>query len=206
MTSTLAAARPSHLEPLQPPTLASRPPSVLQGVPARRCSHGHPNDPEVDRCLTCGETIDLDAPVEDVRPTPVARLVIDDGTALDLDADLVVGRAPDGRSPQLTVEGPQVSRSHLLLSARGWRLMVRDLGSTNGTFLQRLGARGRRRVPEDRSIPVAVGDHLHFGGRRATVVPYPGSNDLGASELDSNSLGSSDLELGYLGPPSAAAD
>jgi hypothetical protein len=79
-----------------------------------------------------------------------------------------VGAEVDGEP--LTVSGRQVSRRHFAIEVRGWRLHIRDLGSTNGTFVTRRGERGRRRIPEDQSIELWVGDTIHFGERQALVV------------------------------------
>lgn len=152
--------------------LALRPVPPLHGIPAKRCPDGHPNDPEAVTCRLCDHPIDVAVSVVDLQPGPLGRLLLEDGTATALVADLTVGRCPpDDEAPDtLVVVGRQVSRVHFAVEVRGWRLGVRDRGSTNGTFITRRGERGRRRVPEDRSVPLAIGDAIHFGARQALVV------------------------------------
>ena len=144
-------------------------------IPTKRCPAGHPNNPDGDRCRVCDQPFHGAAEVVAVAPVALARLLLEDGTAIDVVTDLAIGRSPHGggAADTLTVTGPQVSRRHLLLEARGWQLTVRDCGSTNGTFLTRRGERGRRRVPEDQAIPIRIGDALHFGSRQALVVQPP---------------------------------
>ncbi len=155
------------------PQLALRPVPAPDGVPAKRCPDGHPNDPEATVCRLCHHRLDQAASIVDLPPEALARLLLEDGTAIDLIDDLVIGRCPpgdDGTRTPLVVSGRQVSRCHLSIEIRGWRLLIRDQGSTNGTFISRRGERGRRRVPEDRSIPLGVGETVHFGDRQALVV------------------------------------
>jgi hypothetical protein len=183
-------------EPTEPPgigrrlrSLALRPVPPPDAIPAKRCPNGHPNDPEATGCRLCQAGLDVAAPVVDVRPEPLARLLLEDGTAVDLVADLVIGRCPadpgpadgfdprpdgtigsDGAGDTLTVTGRPVSRRHLVVEIRGWRLLIRDVGSTNGTFVARHGERGRRRVPDARAVTLRIGDTIHFGTRQALVV------------------------------------
>lgn len=155
------------------PGLALRPVPAPDGIPAKRCPLGHPNDPEATDCRLCDHRLDVAASIVDLAPEPLARLLLEDGTAVDLVDDLVVGRCPpddDRPAESLVVTGRQVSRRHLRIEIRGWRLLIQDQGSTNGTFITRRGERGRRRVPEDRSIPLRIGETVHFGDRQALIV------------------------------------
>ena len=154
------------------PVLALRPVPTPDGIPAKRCPVGHPNDPEAEICRLCRQPIDAATSVVDLVPRSLGRLLFEDGTAVDLVTDLWIGRCPPDEPgvESLTVTGRQVSRCHLVVQVRGWRLLVRDEGSTNGTFLTRRGERGRRRIPEDQAAPLALGDTIHFGARQALVV------------------------------------
>src|SRR5215218_2393979 len=63
------------------------------------------------------------------------KLISTDGRhAFDLDGDLplVVGRAPTSDIP---VIDPTISRRHAAIECEEDRVVVRDLGSSNGTFL-----------------------------------------------------------------------
>ena len=154
--------------------LALRPVPPLDGIPAKRCPAGHANDLEAMQCRLCGQAIGVATPIVDVPPEPLARILLEDGTAVDLDTDLLIGRSPSAENgtETLTVAGRQVSRRHLLIEVRGWRLRVRDVESTNGTFLSRQGERGRRRIPDGVTAPVHLGDTIHFGSRQALIVAY----------------------------------
>ncbi|QDU93178.1 EAL domain-containing protein [Lignipirellula cremea] len=49
-----------------------------------------------------------------------------------VDLPLIIGRS---ETADFTVDSTRVSREHVMIERRGSRLIVRDLGSTNGTFL-----------------------------------------------------------------------
>ena len=112
-------------------------------VPAKLCSAGHANPPTAASCEICS---DLLAPgtaklVNLPRPS-LGWLELDDGSALELDDELLIGRQPD-RDPdasranlrRVQVTGEKVSRSHVELRFSGWDVFVVDCGSTNGTFV-----------------------------------------------------------------------
>jgi pSer/pThr/pTyr-binding forkhead associated (FHA) protein len=56
------------------------------------------------------------------------------GATFDLGADLVIGRGP---KCQVVLDDSYVSQMHARLFAKGDAFMVEDLGSTNGTYLNR---------------------------------------------------------------------
>ena len=61
-----------------------------------------------------------------------AALVLSDGTARVLEADLSIGRAPDN---DLQLTPKSVSRRHARLTRRQGRWYLEDRGSRNGTYL-----------------------------------------------------------------------
>ena len=176
--STTRSDRQQSSSPLDRPA-DEAPPVDLRAIPdpaplaTKFCSHRHPNNVDRSTCRVCDEAFTGAAHIVAVRPLAVGRLLLEDGTAVDVADDLLIGRSPTahGRSGTLTVTGRQVSRRHLLVEARGWQLYVRDCDSTNGTFIARQHERGRRRVPVDNAVPVHAGDIIHFGSRHALVVP-----------------------------------
>ncbi|MGI9599118.1 MAG: FHA domain-containing protein [Acidimicrobiales bacterium] len=141
-------------------------------IATKLCPDNHPNDPDAEECRICDRRFEGGTEVVALEPRSVARLLLEDGSAVDVADSLMIGRSPIGSEgvDTLTVTGRQVSRRHLLLEARGWQLYVMDCDSTNGTFLTRRGEKGRRRVPVDEAIPVRIGDSIHFGSRQALVV------------------------------------
>lgn len=91
-----------------------------------------------------------------------------DGDVVRLSGTLVVGRDPDvgrvdGPLPvhALRLPHPHVSGSHLALSGDGVAVLVRDLGSTNGTTLRRAG--GGSEPIEHVPVTVVGGDVIDLG-------------------------------------------
>lgn len=102
-------------------------------------------------------------PAPPVTARPVARLVVSEGDAVDVDRVVLVGRAPQARrsddvEPHLVaVASPhqEISSTHLEVrpgsGADHGSAVVTDLGSTNGTLLVQPGL-----PPEDLKAGVAV--------------------------------------------------
>jgi len=86
-----------------------------------------------------------------------AKLIVIDGDALsrqyDLQLPTIIGRS---RRTDLTLGHPLVSRQHCEVFEANGVLMVRDLGSLNGTFV------GQTRIAEQ-AMPVKPGDLLSVG-------------------------------------------
>lgn len=134
------------------------------------CRNGHANSAERSRCRACAAP--LDGPARRVARPPLGAIELSTGEHFVLDRSAIVGRRPrasraDGRqAPQLiTVPSPQqdVSRTHLELRLEGWHVVAIDLGSTNGTTLQREGADRLWLRPQD-GIVLHDGDRLDLGG------------------------------------------
>lgn len=160
-------AEPNPFDRARPSAVPANPPLV-----AKCCSADHPNDPDAESCWVCDERFDGAATLVERVPGTLARLLFEDGTAVAVADDLMIGRSPisEGLRATLTVNGRQVSRQHVVLEIRGWRLYAKDWGSTNGTFLTRRGERGRRRIPTEDGVPLRIGDSIHFGSRQALVA------------------------------------
>ena len=89
--------------------------------------------------------------------------------ALELCGDVLVGRAADGIRPDLDLTpyaGMElgVSRQHALLRPTTSRLLVLDMGSANGTYLNARALDEANPVAE-----VTDGDILSFGGLHLKV-------------------------------------
>ena len=108
------------------------------------------------------------------RP-PLGVLLLDDGSVFQLDSDYIVGREPsldssvaDGTAKPLRIydDSGIVSRVHVRIHLDGWRVLVTDLGSANGTRLLMPGQPppGQPLAPQ---IPVmlATGSQVDLGGR-----------------------------------------
>lgn len=113
-------------------------PSVL----AVLCSAGHPTPPHGDRCRVCGASIPPQEPFTMPRP-PLGVLRLSTGDVVTLDRSVLLGRAPKpgegltahDRPHVVKVPSPErdVSRNHVEVILEGWHVLIRDLGTTNGT-------------------------------------------------------------------------
>jgi len=61
----------------------------------------------------------------------------------------LIGRSGGGAGADIELDDPEVSRAHAVVECRGTRIAVRDLGSTNGTFVE--SERVAERQLEDRT-------------------------------------------------------
>ncbi|MBI5533005.1 MAG: FHA domain-containing protein [Deltaproteobacteria bacterium] len=99
----------------------------------------------------------LDAQGETARPRLVGIEGPDEGKELDLSEPMrpyVLGR---GRDVDLPIDVSDASRRHAQVVRRGDTLLVRDLGSKNGTHIE------AGPVPVDRDATLRVGDVLRIG-------------------------------------------
>lgn len=127
-------------------------------VLAVRCMSGHHNAPHATRCRVCGQELPTQQPEPTVRPA-LGVLRLSTGDVVTLDRGVLVGRAP--RSPHevdsaeaphlLRVASPdnEISRNHVEVVLDGWHVLVRDLGSTNGTTVALPGSSPVRVRPDD---------------------------------------------------------
>ncbi len=127
-------------------------------VPGVLCPAGHPSPPQSRRCRTCDREIAPQQPVPVPRPS-LGVLRISTGGSVPLDRGVLLGRAPRvdedqpaGTRPHvLRVGGPDrdISRNHAEFLLEGWQVLVRDLGSTNGTTVTRPGQQPLRLRPHE---------------------------------------------------------
>ncbi len=88
------------------------------------------------------------------------RLVVGAETHALVDGEYGVGRASEA---EIQIDSSEVSRRHALLVVAGGEVRVRDLGSSNGTFVDDV------RVEGDSEVAVAPGARLRFGSIRASL-------------------------------------
>ncbi len=131
------------------------------------CPAGHPSPPHAGTCRTCGREIPPQQPFQTPRPA-LGVLRISTGGVVPLDRGVLLGRAPrvneelpaNQRPHLLRVGGVErdISRNHAEVVLEGWHVLVRDLGSTNGTTVTLPGQEPvRLRPTEDQGIePGAV--------------------------------------------------
>ncbi len=77
--------------------------------------------------------------------------------------EVVIGRSEDCQIR--IVEGP-VSRRHARVVFDGGRYFLEDLGSGNGTLLNRVPVKGR--------VQIQIGDRIFIGTRELQIVGGPG--------------------------------
>ena len=152
------------------------------------CVQGHFTDADRPTCLSCGTPLPADAHRVRLPRPPTGILVTDGGTIYTVTGDLVIGREPEtapdvvaGRAHPLPLRDSarSTSRVHAHLTVSGWRVLLSDDASANGTFLSRHGAAGPwLPVPPHSPVPLVHGDRIRLGKRqllfdawRETVVP-----------------------------------
>lgn len=141
------------------------------------------------------EPMDPPLPHEAVAPLtetleetpPAARLVLSDGTTVDLTQPVRIGRAPSGGEDGhevvlVTVRSPQqdISRTHVQVMQQDGQVIVTDLNSTNGTHLIRPGMQDEEELlAPGLGVPVEIGSVLELGdGVRVRIeppLPSPGN-------------------------------
>jgi hypothetical protein len=134
-------------------------------VQAVHCGAGHPNPPTAEGCRVCGMPIHDHSVTIVPRPT-VGRIQFADGSVVELDRGLLLGRKPtyapgqEGAvdAPRLVaVPDPEqsLSRVHAELRVEGWQVLVLDRGSMNGTRVELPGQEPILLRPEEPCLLVA---------------------------------------------------
>jgi hypothetical protein len=158
---------------------------LVEGV---LCSRGHFNDPELASCPSCGASLPPAGRRVTLPRPPLGIVVTDGGTVYTVTGNYVIGREAE-RSPEVLTgralplplrdAARSTSRVHARLTVSGWRVLISDNWSANGTFLSRRGAGGPW-LPLTPEEPVALvpGDRIRLGKRqllfdcwRETPVP-----------------------------------
>lgn len=159
--------------PEQPPDsggLAVPMPTIL-GV---YCKNGHFDDPDARFCAVCGISMNQQTLARKPGPRPpLGVLAFDDGSIFQLDTDYVIGRDP-GLSPEVaagharplcvTDDAGIVSRAHAALQLDGWRVLVKDLGSANGTRIRPHGGESDEQLAPHVPAELTPGSHVDLGG------------------------------------------
>ncbi len=143
--------------------------SMLKGGPqvlARFCDRGHANPPERATCFVCGSVVSGDARTTD-RPQ-LGWIRVEGGETIPLKGPIVAGRSPKSTAVKLdetprlvALPHPHVSGTHLAILIEGWRILAKDLRSSNGTYLRRHG-KPPVRLPES-PVPLVAGDLIDLG-------------------------------------------
>ena len=144
-------------------------PSAVQ-VLSVVCGQGHVNPPMLTQCFVCSQPT-VEGSLEQ-RPRPEFVLAqLPDGRRISLGTGAVFGRRPRSRAPQhepqpqlIVVDSPNedISRSHVELRIEEWSVVVEDLGSTNGTVLEREG-QPPQRLRGSAPMFAYIGDRIDLG-------------------------------------------
>jgi FHA domain len=124
-------------------------------VLAVRCITGHPNPVAAPACRVCNNPI-TDRVTQQIPRPVLGELHLSTGDTIVLERGIILGRAPDaptgrGRDEpnimRLLSPDNDISRNHLEVRIDGWRVLVADLGSTNGTFVAPKGGPYEKLAP-----------------------------------------------------------
>lgn len=158
---------------------------LVEGV---HCPAGHFTDPEQPTCRACGASLPPGLQRVRLPRPPLGVLVTDGGTIYPVTGDFVIGREPDeapdvlaGRARPLPLRDAarSTSRVHAHVTVAGWRVLISDDGSANGTSVSGHGAAGPwLPVAPQAPLPLTHGDRIRLGRRqllydtwREAVVP-----------------------------------
>ncbi|MEU0266146.1 FHA domain-containing protein [Nocardioides sp. NPDC006303] len=134
------------------------PPAGGPTVWAVYCPQGHASPPYSPTCRICRMALPPhQQPVSVPRPA-LGQLKLGDGRVVILDRGAVFGRSPradasgntgaGGVPPHLVkVMLPDISRLHTEVRLEEWQVLVRDLGSANGSYLTLPGGRPQQMRP-----------------------------------------------------------
>ena len=153
--------------------------AMVEGV---SCRNAHFNDPEAATCAVCGVPLEGSTGRHQEPRPPLGVLVTDDGSVFTVTADYVIGRDParaasvlTGQARPLVLQDEEhsTSRVHARLTLAGWKVMVSDGGSANGTFVSRSGPSGPwTPVPADPGVRLYPGDRVRIGKRQLLFDCY----------------------------------
>lgn len=164
--------------PVGPPSYPGEAPSYPSGAPVVEgvmCENGHFGDPGAPYCAVCGIPMDQRGVprTHGVRPS-LGVLVLDDGSMVELDGDYVIGREPTldesvaaghARPLRLLDETGIVSRAHVRVHLDGWRVLVVDLDSANGTRVRVPGQQAEQPLLPHVPLALVPGSLVDLGTR-----------------------------------------
>ncbi|MEU3642853.1 FHA domain-containing protein [Lentzea sp. NPDC034063] len=149
---------------------------LLQGrkdlVRAKKCPAGHLSSDYAVYCRVC--EVPLPEQVAAMLPVPVLGLLrLSNGDTISLDRNVVMGRDPSGDRGGVNLvqvgreNDTEISRTHVEIRPANWDVLVRDLGSMNGTSISRPGCPPEKLAPHIDEIlypgtRVTLGDQFFF--------------------------------------------
>jgi hypothetical protein len=125
------------------------------------CPAGHPSPPHAGTCRVCDRDVPPQQPFQTPRP-PLGTIKLSTGDVVTLDRGVLLGRAPKVNADLPPAQRPHlvrvvsrendISRNHAEIVLEGWHVLVRDLGSTNGTTVALPGQQAVRLRPSDSQV------------------------------------------------------
>jgi hypothetical protein len=125
------------------------------------CPAGHTSPPHSGVCRLCGREIPPQQPFQTARP-PLGLLRLASGDVVQLDRGVLLGRSPKVNAELTAADRPHlvkvssaqndISRNHVEIVLEGWHVLIRDLGSTNGTTVALPGQHPVRLRPSDQQV------------------------------------------------------
>lgn len=149
-------------------------------VLAVSCAAGHLNPPDAGRCRVCRAEVPEQR--AELAPRPALGVLhLSTGEEVTLDRSVRLGRAPrqadegDEQAHLVRVSSPEneISRNHAEVVLDGWRVLVRDLGSTNGTTVTPPGA-GPQRIRAGQEVGLEPGGTITLADRVSVVLEVAG--------------------------------
>ena len=164
----VSMAAPAVSAPVQQPVPPARP-----AVPAR---HGGASAmPKVPQAPTPQASAPQQAaPRPSFASAPTLAIIVDDGQRIEVNAQIVLGRAPeqtpaDAQAIAIADSTRSLSRTHLRVApADGEALWIEDTFSANGTRLQAPDG-STQPLPRGQRVKVPVGTVLSLGERKLSV-------------------------------------
>ncbi|MFJ8959039.1 FHA domain-containing protein [Lentzea sp. NPDC102401] len=174
---SVPARQPVTETVLRTTTLSPNDTHMLQGtrtglVRARKCPAGHLSSDYAVYCRVC--EVPLPEQVAAMLPVPVLGLLrLSNGDTISLDRNVVMGRDPSGDRGGVNLvqvgreNDTEISRTHVEIRPANWDVLVRDLGSMNGTSISRPGCPPEKLAPHIDEIlypgtRVTLGDQFFF--------------------------------------------
>lgn len=167
---------------LVPPAPAQPPSSPLAPVPIQRGTSA--SDPVVVPLQVRAAQVAGPGPAPSseeadrtvARGSGAARLLLDTGQQVVLGGTVLLGRDPVAVPPWtgavlVPVPDYSVSKTHVALRLEGSRVLVHDLGSTNGTVVVSPGGSATAAVPGD-VLEAPAGSTVRFGDRSLRVEAW----------------------------------
>jgi hypothetical protein len=125
------------------------------------CPAGHSSPPHSGVCRLCGREIPPQQPFQTARPA-LGLLRLASGDVVQLDRGVLLGRSPKVNAELSAADRPHlvrvtsaqndISRNHVEIVLEGWHVLIRDLGSTNGTTVALPGQHPVRLRPSDQQV------------------------------------------------------